>query len=284
MPDSARQPQRLVLLEESSGDAELLSGLLTTGRAAPEVVRFSRVDDALRHLAHVTVDCVLLGLPARPAEAQQTLQRMLDVAPRVPVVVLMPEEDEALGLKLIRTGAQDYVVKGAHGDGRLARAVRHAIERRRTGDRAEVARLVRDVGAATGGLPLEPDTERRERRDFGLAVGAVLAIFALQMALGLHLGGTQLLFALPVAFAATRTSLRRTLIVAGLGVVLATIWSQLLLPSQLALPSALVRAATLAAIALATHRIHARSVSGAQLLRAVVESTTDFVFVRDLAG
>ena len=71
----------------------------------------------------------------------------------MPVVVLTGREDEGLGVRLIRAGAQDYVVKGGEGSGALMRAIRHAVERRRTDAREEIYRLVREVAADMAALP-----------------------------------------------------------------------------------------------------------------------------------
>jgi PAS domain S-box-containing protein len=115
-------------------------------------------------------------------------------------------------------------------------------------------------------------------------VAAVLATFVLQILLGIRLGGgLQLLYALPVAFAAT-VSRRAGLAVAALGVVAATAWGIIDVPGQLHVLGAAVRALALGAIALGSHRVHAHGGDRAQLLRAVMDSTSDSVFVRDLDG
>jgi diguanylate cyclase (GGDEF)-like protein/PAS domain S-box-containing protein len=284
LPTPRSAPLRLVLVEDSDGYTALIETLLAASERPPELRRFARLDEALAHLAHVPADCVLLDLELPDAGGATTLERVLEVAPTVPVVVLTGHDDEALGVRLIRAGAQDFIVKGREGGDALPRAVRHAIERRRTGEREEVARLVREVAVGVGTLVTAPGEARGGRRSLTLAVGALVAIFGLQLLLGIRFGGgLQLLYALPVALAAT-VSRRAGLVVAGLGVLAATAWSVVFLPDQIHALAAVVRALALAAIALGTHRVHAHGSDRAQLLRAVMDATTDCVFVRDLDG
>src|SRR3989442_105522 len=52
-------------------------------------------------------------------------------APAVPFLFLSDSDDERHGLEAVRAGAQDFLVKGDLDGERLARALRHAIERNR---------------------------------------------------------------------------------------------------------------------------------------------------------
>ena len=53
-------------------------------------------------------------------------------APHIPVVVLTGRDDAALSTEIVRCGAQDYLVKGQTDHRLLTRAIRYAIERKRT--------------------------------------------------------------------------------------------------------------------------------------------------------
>jgi hypothetical protein len=52
----SQRPLRLVLVEDADGYAALVSTLLGAEPGAPEVVRFARLDAALRHLARADAD------------------------------------------------------------------------------------------------------------------------------------------------------------------------------------------------------------------------------------
>jgi signal transduction histidine kinase len=54
---------------------------------------------------------------------------VLEKAPGVPVVILSGQDDEALAMKALHQGVQDYLVKGDITSGQLERVMRYAIER-----------------------------------------------------------------------------------------------------------------------------------------------------------
>src|SRR5437667_6986602 len=56
-------------------------------------------------------------------------RKVLEKAPDIPVVILSGQEDEALAMKAIHQGVQDYLVKGDMTSRNLERSMRYAIER-----------------------------------------------------------------------------------------------------------------------------------------------------------
>jgi PleD family two-component response regulator len=71
--------------------------------------------------------------------------RMTREAAEVPVVVLTGQDNEALGLRAVQDGAQDYLVKGQAPGPVLSRSLRFAIERKRA--EQALARLAIVMGA-----------------------------------------------------------------------------------------------------------------------------------------
>ena len=76
-------------------------------------------------------DVVLLDLGLPDASGTQGVVRMTREAASVPVVVLTGNDNEALGLRAVQDGAQDYLVKGQTVGALLQRSLRFAIERKR---------------------------------------------------------------------------------------------------------------------------------------------------------
>jgi PAS domain S-box-containing protein len=72
----------------------------------------------------------MLDLTLPDAEGLTTLLRMHNHAPAVPIVVLTGLDDEALAVRAVREGAQDYLVKGQFTGQLLVRAMRYATERK----------------------------------------------------------------------------------------------------------------------------------------------------------
>ncbi len=77
------------------------------------------------------VDMVLLDLDLPDSLGSATYSALAAVAPAVPVVALVRSTDEALGVEVVRMGAQDFVFKNSVSAEGLARVVRCAIERHR---------------------------------------------------------------------------------------------------------------------------------------------------------
>ena len=53
----------------------------------------------------------------------------MEHSPNVPVVVLSGQDDEALAMKAVHQGVQDYLIKGNISSKQLERAIRYAVER-----------------------------------------------------------------------------------------------------------------------------------------------------------
>ena len=64
------------------------------------------------------------------ATSLQALDRLRELAPQMPIVVLTGLDDGAIGVPALRRGAKDFMVK-QHAEGSaIARAIRFAVERR----------------------------------------------------------------------------------------------------------------------------------------------------------
>ncbi len=88
--------------------------------------------DALVLCAEGSFDAVLLDLMLPDSSGVETLRRLHDALPRVPIIVLTATDDRALALELLARGAQDYLLKNQVDGSSLLRSIRYAIERQRT--------------------------------------------------------------------------------------------------------------------------------------------------------
>jgi signal transduction histidine kinase len=68
-----------------------------------------------------------LNLP--DSHGAETFRRIMQKAPNVPVVILSGQDDEALAIKAVHQGVQDYLVKSDITSKQLERALRYAVER-----------------------------------------------------------------------------------------------------------------------------------------------------------
>jgi diguanylate cyclase (GGDEF)-like protein len=59
----------------------------------------------------------------------ETFRRAQSAAPQVPIILLVAPKDDAVGIRLVREGAQDFFIKSKVGCVPLAHAMRNAMER-----------------------------------------------------------------------------------------------------------------------------------------------------------
>ena len=127
--------QRLtvLLVEDNPGDAPLIRESLTdlTGNTF-DLETTDRLASALRRLSAGGVDAILLDLALPDSDGTETFTKARAQAPTVPIIVLTGLGDEALALKMVQEGAQDYVTKVDLKGSVLSRAIRYAIEREKS--------------------------------------------------------------------------------------------------------------------------------------------------------
>ncbi|EME69611.1 Signal transduction histidine kinase [Paramagnetospirillum caucaseum] len=137
-------PIRVLLLEDDPADARLVGQMLRRVKTPPfEVTVTGRLAQAVERLSDGAerFDVVLADLGVPDSAGIATLDALTQAAPRLPVVVLTGNDDDAVALEALKRGAQDYLVKGLGDAFILSRVVRYAIERK-MGE--EVLREARD--------------------------------------------------------------------------------------------------------------------------------------------
>jgi signal transduction histidine kinase len=138
------RPLRLLMVEDNPGDARLLQEeLKEVASVRFEVRHVTRLAEAVAAVGEPGVDVVLLDLSLPDGHGLSNIERLLQAAPALPLVVLTGTDDEQLAMKAVHAGAQDYLVKGQATGPLLVRALRYAIERKRAEEglkREEAAR------------------------------------------------------------------------------------------------------------------------------------------------
>ena len=125
------QPVRVLLIEDSSTFRAAIQGFLADTFLGPvETISADCLAKGIEHLREPRqVDVVLLDLMLPDSEGPQTFRLVQSAAGSIPIVLLTGVEDEEMGVRLIRQGAQDYLAKNQVNRDSLARALRYAIER-----------------------------------------------------------------------------------------------------------------------------------------------------------
>jgi two-component system sensor histidine kinase UhpB len=145
---------QILLVEDSATDALLLEDELEDSSFGPFSLRRSTsLDEALNQLRARRFDVLLLDLGLPDSEGLETLERIQSHNhDKIPIVVLTGLDDQILGIRALREGAEDYLVKNGSRDS--MRAVRYAIERKRISEAflASEQQLAAAVHAAELGL------------------------------------------------------------------------------------------------------------------------------------
>ena len=124
---------RVLLVEDSDFDAHLVLAQLHAAAAVPYTTRHVvRAADAREELTLEPADCVLLDLGLPDASGLEGLLSLVASHPEVPIVVLSGSDESAIGAEAVQAGAQDYLTKGEIDGRQLWRAIRYAMERKRS--------------------------------------------------------------------------------------------------------------------------------------------------------
>ncbi len=124
---------RVLLIEDDEDDYVITSELLAEARGNKFDLKWaSTLTKGLEMLGNGGYDVVLLDLTLPDSHGWRTFVDTHSHAPDVPVILLTGMDDESLGVQAVQQGAQDYFVKGNTSTYQLTRAIRYAIERKRT--------------------------------------------------------------------------------------------------------------------------------------------------------
>lgn len=120
----------LLLIEDNLDDAALLGELLGEVPEARYRLRHAvTLQRGLELAREYPPGIVLLDLGLPDAHRLEGLARLRAALPGVPVVVLTGAGSDTLGIEAVRSGAQDFLVKGKVDASTILRAMQHSVER-----------------------------------------------------------------------------------------------------------------------------------------------------------
>ncbi|GEM_PF-1080842 len=120
----------ILLVEDSETDALLLKENIAAAAKNISLTITNSLREASRLLARNSINAVLLDLSLPDSSGLDTLKKMRQDFPKMPIVVLTGMEDETLGVKAVRLGAEDYLIKGQTDGRTVVRALKYSIERK----------------------------------------------------------------------------------------------------------------------------------------------------------
>ncbi|MCU1693821.1 MAG: hypothetical protein JWM64_2912 [Frankiales bacterium] len=122
---------RLLLIEDSASDQELVLAMLEDELPQAEVHVASSLVEALARLGESWYDVALADLSLPDAEGPTVVRAVRAAHPDTALLVLTGRGYGDLALWALAEGAQDYLVKGQYDGPRLAVALLHALQRQR---------------------------------------------------------------------------------------------------------------------------------------------------------
>ncbi|HET7201239.1 MAG TPA: diguanylate cyclase, partial [Burkholderiales bacterium] len=130
--------QRVLLIEDNPGDVRLIREMLAEGEGPLfQLDCVGRLSQGLEYLATRDAGVVLLDLSLPDSYGFDTFLKVYAHSPKVPIIVLTGHDDQTVALSAVKTGAQDFLVKGKLDRELLLRSMQYSIERKRYQEQLE---------------------------------------------------------------------------------------------------------------------------------------------------
>jgi diguanylate cyclase (GGDEF)-like protein/PAS domain S-box-containing protein len=124
-------PTKVLLVEDSAGDASLVMSTLSEGIDLFDVQWVSSLAAAITELLKTHYECLLVDLGLPDGDGLEVVDTLRDAASDSALVVLTGRTDEEHGVLAIQHGADDYFLKSELSARGLHRSISYAIERTR---------------------------------------------------------------------------------------------------------------------------------------------------------
>ena len=128
-------PQNLLIIEDSIGDARLLKELLRETDFREYETTFVHTLDELDVFSRTKFQAILLDLHLSDVKPIDTFRKVNKLFSSTPIIVLTGLKDDALAARIVRAGAQDYLIKGTYDGDTLQRSLKYAVYRKKAESR-----------------------------------------------------------------------------------------------------------------------------------------------------
>src|SRR5258706_7706517 len=176
---------KVLLVESDAEDVLFLQEALTEiegGRYWSNWIRIETLHantwaKAAMILANETLDLLLLDLNLADAQGADIFRRAQAAASQVPVILLTSAEDAEMAARLVRDGAQDFLIKKQIDCAPLAHAMRNAIEGQRLVSATRAASMIDSLTGLPnrGGFLTFADRDRKLAERLGRRLMVLVA-------------------------------------------------------------------------------------------------------------
>lgn len=122
---------KVLMIEDSMGDGQYISAIIKEEDWVDiSIEQAFRLSSGIDKLKKGHYDVILLDLTLPDSFGLDTVEKLLSEVKDIPVVIMTGLEDEELGMKAVRLGAQDYLIKLQIDGKTLVRSIVYAMARK----------------------------------------------------------------------------------------------------------------------------------------------------------
>lgn len=126
---------KILVIEDNPTDFLLLKEFIKLLELPLDTVDNSpTIANALKSLNENVYDLIFLDLTLPDSEGLNTFTAINGIASHIPIIILSSVTNNELALKIMKQGAQDYLVKGNFDSPLLEKAIKYSIERKKNLD------------------------------------------------------------------------------------------------------------------------------------------------------
>ncbi|MCA9498426.1 MAG: EAL domain-containing protein [Nitrospira sp.] len=144
----------LLLVEDDPKEALVIKNMLKEGLQNQFTLEYSRsLSQALDLIKQNPFHGIILDSHLPDGKSFESISQFLQFCPDAPILILSGVEEEDQAIQAVKSGAQDYLIKGQTSSSTLCRAIRYAMERQRATQRiTQLAHYDHLTGLANRGL------------------------------------------------------------------------------------------------------------------------------------
>lgn len=120
---------KILIIEDNPFDFKLTSKLISKNSDMNSIEWASALSHGFDKLNNNEFDVILLDLSLPDSKGIESLTAIKTIAPTTPVIILTSQDDEKTAVLALKSGAQDYLIKGKIDKSLLERSIRYSIER-----------------------------------------------------------------------------------------------------------------------------------------------------------
>jgi len=122
----------VLLIEDNPGDVRLIQELMKeVSNGKFNLLYHDNLTEGMQILNQRKFNVIILDLSLPDSEGLHTLEEVLKNAKDIPIIILTGTDDQKMALDAVKSGAQDYLIKGKVNGILLERSIFYSIERQK---------------------------------------------------------------------------------------------------------------------------------------------------------